>query len=446
MIFSAPRFLVVDDKASHLHAIIRTFHQLGTSCMGIHYDPAEELNEAHFRGVRCLFMDLHLVDGQASTDERRHYALIADILENNINISGGPFVLVVWTEHPHLSMELKNYLDNNLDRVKPHARPLAVLSLAKEQFINVDSGETCNPRELRQAVEQAIASNPQLAALLGWETDVLRAAGDTLASLLQLVPADQKASATPAALDRILSRLASATVGASHVDTNPRAVITRALAPILADRILNQDAPAEVQEVWKKAVTQHEDAKKLGPASDQEAGNINRMLHLAIPGAETLLPTDWGAIVKWPLAWNEEELQRQTGLTIEQMVCGEFGLRSASAAVEPILLRVGAACDYAQNNRGPVPFLFGLAIPESAERQKGKKLSAVIWRSPVFNMPETGKLSRLHVHFRFPQSHLQSACAKWQVLCRLREQILMHLISSASTYVSRPGIVELRMA
>ncbi len=145
--------------------------------MGVRYDPSTELNHEHFRGVRCLFMDLHLVDGQASTDQRRHYGLIASILEDNINRNGGPFILVVWTAHEHLSAELRDYLDQSIDAAKPHARPLTVLSLAKEKFINVDDGTIHNPEELRQAVQQSIMANPQLAALLGWEAGVLAAAG-----------------------------------------------------------------------------------------------------------------------------------------------------------------------------------------------------------------------------------------------------------------------------
>lgn len=448
MIFSAPRFVVVDDKENHLRAITDTFQRLGTPCIGVRYDPEEDLNQNHFRGVRCLFMDLHLVDGQAATNERRHYALIASILEDNINRNGGPFILVVWTAHEHLSTELREYLDQGIDADKPHARPLAVLSLAKEKFIDVDSGNVNNPEELQKAVRQAIISNPQLAALLGWESDVLAAAGDTLASLLNLVPADLRTSTTfPTALDTILSRLVRETVGQSHVDVNPRAAIFMALAPILTDRVLNQDVAEATQEVWKKAVTLHGD-KQLAAASLVEAGEINRMLHLAVPGSEILLPTDWGAVVAWPFPWTDNELQRLTGLTIKQMLCEEFRLRSSAInACKPVLIRVGAACDYAQNNRGPVMFLFGVDIPESAERQKSNdgpvKLTDAIWRSPVFCTPSITEASRLHVHIRFPQIHLRETCSEWKVCYRLREQLLMHLISAASNHAARPGIVQL---
>lgn len=449
MIFSAPRFVVVDDRQHHLQAITRTFELLGTPCMGVRYDPSTELDHKHFRGVRCLFMDLHLVDGQASTDQKRHYALIASILEDNISKSGGPFILVVWTQHVHLSIELRDYLDQGIDVDKPHARPLAVLSLAKEQFINVEDGEIRDPGELRDAVQKSIMANPQLAALLGWETEVLAAAGDTLASLLDLVPSARRTStAFPLVLDTILSRLTKETVGSSHVGVNPRAAITTALAPILADRILNQDISPETQEVWKKAVTRHEDSS-LEDASPIEAGKINRMLHLAVPGSEILLPTDWGAVVAWPFDWSDDELRRFTGLNKREMLCDEFKLRSsAMGACKPVLVRVGAACDYAQNNRGPITYLFGLDIPEGAKRQmkddKPVKPSDAIWKSPVFLMPGATEPSSLHVHIRFPQTHLQDTCANWaETYCRLREQLLMHLISAASNYVARPGIVRL---
>lgn len=448
MIFSAPRFVVVDDREHHLKAITDTFQLLGAPCMGIKYDPADELNKGHFRGVRCLFMDLHLIDGQKSSDERRHYALIASILEENINKNGGPFVLIVWTAYEHLSTQLRDYLDQSMDETKPYARPLAVLGLAKESFINVEDGTINDPSALRNAVQQSITSNPQLAALLGWEVDVLGAAGDTLASLLNLVPLSERGSARfPSALDTILSRLTKEAVGANHVDVNPRIAITNALAPILTDRILNQAITPETQDTWKCAVTRHQD-KTLQTASPLEAGEINRMLHLAIPGAETLLPTDWGAVVSWPFEWDDDNCRRITGMTIKQMLCEQFRLRSSAIAVcRPILFRVGAACDYAQSNQGPITFLFGLDIPESAERQlkddKPVKLTDAIWRSPVFVVPGATEPSRLHAHIRFPQIYLPDSCSEWEVFCRLREQLLMHLISSASNYVSRPGVVQL---
>ena len=58
---------------------------------------------------------------------------------------------------------------------------------------------------LQTAVTKAVSANPQLAALLGWEVDVLAAAAETLASLVGLVPVEQRTSADfSGALDAVL--------------------------------------------------------------------------------------------------------------------------------------------------------------------------------------------------------------------------------------------------
>lgn len=444
MIFSAPRFVVVDDRDHHLLAITRTFQLLGTPCMGIRYDPAEELKQDHFKGVRCLFMDLHLVDGQASTDQRRHYGLIASILEDNISRNGGPFILVVWTEHEHLSVELRDYLDQNIDAEKPHARPLAVLSLAKEKFINVGDGDIVNPEELKKAVHNAVVANPQIAALLGWEADVLLAAGDTLAELLKLVPAQERVSASfPGALDTILSRLAREAVGRPNVEVNHRTAITTALAPILADRVLNQEVSPETAELWKKAVTRHND-DSLQDASSQVAGCVNRMLHVAVPGSETILATDWGAVVELSEdIWSSDEQMRQVfdGTRIE-LLEEEFKIKAVDHdKCRPCLIRVGAACDYAQKRRGPLTYLLGLEIPIDLKRTS--KAPVAEWNSPVLVLDGTPSPFRLHVNVRFSMSRPASACEAWKIRYRLREQLLMLLLSHSNGYTSRPGIVQL---
>ena len=62
MMFTPPRFVVVDDKPDHLTAILDVFQALGTPCQGIVYDPEHGLESRHFKGVRALFMDLHLTE------------------------------------------------------------------------------------------------------------------------------------------------------------------------------------------------------------------------------------------------------------------------------------------------------------------------------------------------------------------------------------------------
>src|SRR6266567_2451309 len=374
--FTAPRFIVVDDTLAHLKAILDTFQRLGCPCMGIHYDPKTELDRTHFRGVRGLFLDLNLIGGELGTDYRRQFAHIANILESNIHSDGGPFVLVIWTQHPQLRQQLVDYLDENLDADKPHARPLAVLDLDKARFINLESGAlTADPALLRRAVDGAVTSNPQLAALMNWETDVLAATGATLSALLGLVPpVERVTNAFPAAINTVLSRLARASVGESNVAVDPRAAINYALSPILADRILNQEITDETRELWSQAVTRYADPA-LGNLSAEEAGQVNRMLHVALPGSETIRPTDWGAVVDFPQAqWTDQKLSGQMGITVGQFLGGELKIEANDRTrCIPCLVRIGAACDYAQHQSGPITYLLGVEIPESAARKKDRR-------------------------------------------------------------------------
>jgi len=64
--------------------------------------------------------------------------------------------------------------------------------LDKAKFINTTTGVINDSAELKKAVDAAIASNPQLAALVSWEMDVLAAAGATLSALLNLVHLTRK--------------------------------------------------------------------------------------------------------------------------------------------------------------------------------------------------------------------------------------------------------------
>lgn len=447
--FAAPCFLAVDDKPEHLTAILETFQRLGAPCMGIQFDAAQPLEKISFRGVRALFLDFHLITGLKTTDEKPHFANIASILEENISEIGGPFILILWTEHAQLAAALTDYLDQFLDADKPWCRPLAVMALAKEKFINVGTGATEAADDLRHAVEGVLDANPQLAALIGWETDVLAAAGETLSSLTSLVPATSRTTAAfSGALDEVMSRLAVEAVGKKHVADDPRAAVTGALAPILVDRIVNQDGGGPTAALWTKAVTRH-GQKQLPQATPAEAGGINRMLHVAVAGPERIAPSDWGAVSEVPAdLWTDATLTDVLGVDIDHLLRTEFKVhRDHHALCRPRLVRIGAVCDHAQKRPGPIPFLFAVEIPVTVARLPGPDGKVVPpaaeWRSPVLTLPTVADPFVLHVNSRFEMNRPAAATGAWKAIYRLREQLLMQLIGHTAAYVGRPGIVRL---
>ena len=440
--FVPPRFIVVDDREDHLDALLKTFQAMGTACLGIRYDPETPPDPEHFRGVRVLFIDLHLLEGIVGTDETRHFAQIASILEDVISAQGGPYVLVIWTQHPQLTDQLVNYLTANLDEAKPHVRPLAVIPLSKEQFINLETGAPRNAPELREAVEGSVVANAQLAAVLSWESDVLGAAGATLSALLDLIPiAERSTTRYPSALDLLLSRLAIEAVGKPNVPSDRRAAINAALSPILADRIQNQATTAQVEETWNRALTR--DQEELANLSASEAGQVNRMLHVASPSSETINARDWGAVVDVPQAWVNDEMMRQRfSGTLGDILASDFKVRAEHQQnCRPMLVRVGAVCDHAQGRRGPIPYLLAMEIPATIGRPH--KPPAAEWKSPVLvTDPRSGPFF-LIVNCRYLVTASETEVVNWAVRYRLREQLLMVLIQHAAQYVARPGIVSM---
>ena len=365
-----------------------------------------------------------------------------------VNPAGGPFVLVVWTEHAQYVQGLKEYLDESLDNdANPYARPIAVMGLPKDRFIDIATGQTLEHRaeELRDAVEGTLSEKPQLAALLAWEADVVAAAGATLSTVIELVPEKQRGSTTFASgLDEVLSRLAGAAVGQPHVGVDPRAAITTALAPILADRIVNQTVLPEDTEVWERAVTwRGKDA-----LNSKTAGMVNRMLHVAV-SPENVQPTDWGAVVTFPYELDNKTLQSLFGVTLGHLLGQEFKIgREDRNRCRPRLVRVGAACDHAQNRPGPLSYLFGLEIACNIERKPDDtghfRPPASEWSSPELLLEPNADPFFLAVNSRYAVSVPAAEAGKWKSAYRLREQLIMHLITHAGSYLTRPGIVQLR--
>ena len=445
MIFAPPRFIVVDDKKDHLRSIVEAFEKLGTACMGVLYDSETPPDPEWFRRVRVLFLDIHLISSVPATTSDQHFGLIADMLESYISEDGGPFLLVIWTEHENLAQQLIEYLDDALSE-KPQARPLAIAPFSKNTFINVDSGDAHDLLALRDKIVSVISDVPQLGSLLTWENDALMATSSTLSSVVDLVPTSMRKSETFAPeLDNVLSLLAEKAVGRPHALTDPRTAIMSVLAPILEDKIVNRTVSAEVEEIWKRSIT-----KVPSPTPDASvAGKVNRMIHVALPSPEIISPSDWGAVMAFPKKWCTKcELKRRFDVTINQLLGDEFKLRKDDRKPNRLrLIRVGAVCDHAQRRAGPIPFLLGVEIPEGIERIEDSsgafRPPAAEWSSPVLVVAEENGPFELVINARYQVNLTADEVKKWTALYRLREQLLMQVIVHASTYHSRPGIMNL---
>lgn len=431
--FTPARYVIVDDDEGELQQLADCLQKIGAPCLPLKYDEAEGIEAKHLRGVRLLFLDLHLTTGAQSTDVAQAAGVIAAMLEEGISPVAGPYVIILWTKHKEQRDAFEAYLMENLEPLK---RPIAVLSLDKNEYLAGDAGE-----KLTKDVGQIIETDPRLRALLDWEREVLRAAGTTLAEVGALVSAEDRIAARfSERLDEVLSLLAFEALGEENAKADPYSAVNAALMPILSDRISNQRIHPTSDEIWKAAVT------KIGAVaapSLAEAARLNSMLHVAASSTEELKPGAWGAVTILPdAALEEDPMMGRFNLPAKPMLSGTFCLteKPERKLSKLCVLRVGASCDYAQNRLGPIPFMLGAIIPANAKRREENLPKAEIVTPPLMVDSFDGPVRMIfnaHLLITMVPGEFQT----WEALCRLREPLLMQITTHGAHHTTRQAII-----
>ncbi len=434
--FTPGRYVVVDDQRSELRVLVETLHDMNAPCLGMLMVPERGLADRCLEGVRILFMDLHLQGAAVGGAGAANYALIADILERCTVPASGPYILVLWTNHAE---EKKAFSDYILKAVPVAHLPLAVLSLDKRRYLAPEGNDL---RKLRVDLEASFESELRLKALLAWERDVLAAAGATLAEVGALIPeADRTVDRYPESLDQILSLLAVAAAGRANAERDPRAAVSAALAPVLADRIVSNAAAATPGQPWTAAVTKTGERAALDPGG---AARMNAMIHLASPAAGELAPSDWGALADMPERESTDEALLRRFALDRAGVAALFRLpATVLAATDRLcLLRTGAACDAAQGRTGPMLFVLCLHRPVSGAGRVGRAPDSEK-ETPTLALGE-GEPFVIVANVRMQVSLVEADLDGWNVPFRLREQLLAVLAGHAAAYVTRPGILSFK--
>ncbi|MCI3881037.1 MULTISPECIES: hypothetical protein [Acinetobacter] len=435
-----PRFVVLDDKKEHLEPIIETFKLIGSSCIGVQYneEDASHLHQDYYRGVRGLFIDLNL-SGRSSLGNNIHYAEITRILENVITSNNGPFIMILWTDNHEECDNLIQYIEQRLDTNKTYCKPLLIKPLSKTKYIDENSNfKTGAAETLKDEIKGFFASVPQIAALFDWESRVLEAVNQTLIELLNLVPNDKRNfNDYPSEIDKVLSCITSSTLGDGHVNKDRQQAFNITTAPILTDKILNNKNFNE--EIWENAITKVNTPESR--ITDPKAiGKYNKMLHLAVTGYESMTPLDWGAVLN-PTSWGNEMTNDFFGLTIDQIKTDVFGIRpEKSSSYEPIFVRLGAVCDYAQQKEGLIPYYLGYKVSKT---DFVKRKNDFEWHSPLFFTDVEPEPFYLVVNLKYLLTLPPHKTSIFEAKYRIREQLLNQLILRASNHASRPGINEL---
>jgi hypothetical protein len=439
--FSAARYLVLDDELSELEPLIKALHAAGAPCIGIHYDPLNRPAPELFAGVRILFSDLRMAGPTAN--EIQDFDNIALILEESLSEDHGPYLLILWTSHENLRAGLSERLEALLAQglLNRNKLPIAVLALDKNKYRD-QAGGFSEALQLQEDLKARVQEIPQINALLSWEREVLRSANATLGVLNSLVePEDRTFERYPGRIGSLLGQLAIAGMGRANAANDPRGGVNTMLAPILVDQLLNQSPEPGNEDLWKQAVA----LPPAGDITDEKRGKMNRMLHLALPGAEVIGKTDWGAALPLMGALAEDEaMTALLGTTRSHLLDKEFRIAEADrAATRLFLVRGGANCDQAQANAGPIPFILAALTPK---KKKWSSLSpaVLVCDREMVEVDANSGVEQLLVHARFAVSIVASQLGAFpEPLFRLREALLMKILVHCASHVMRPGTLSL---
>ena len=425
------RVVVIDDDLKHLQGLVQALSQYGTACLPIRFT-GETATIPKCPLVRVIFADLHL--GAGHLDPIQYFSTIGGLLRDEIRPSG-PYLIILWTRYPDQANRLHNFLK---DRLQGVPKPFAVWALDKGDYLDSE-GNVRSIKKLIQSIRQFISQQPQIEALLNWEEQVLGAAADTVSSIMELAEPTTGDMKTSEEVGRLLAQLAAAAVGENHVAEDRFRAVNEALLPILGDRISSMKSNRDDSDLWKSAVG----VVNSGLLSLSEAARINRLLHIA-PRSSDDSGTARGAVISLPKEYLGEKFVKTFDLDPEEAARKQFWRKSSGKDDESfswVLVQTQAACDYAQNQPGPLPFHLGLYMLES-EFNSNRTPPAALWRSPCFECNKETRL--LHVNARFQISFPIRKMKQIQPLFRLREQLLNDLIYHIHGYGARPGIVSLR--
>lgn len=422
----APRVIVVDDNPDHLRGLADGLNRYGAACLQVHFNgDVGDLKPCPH--VRVIFADLHLNESGAGAEPERHFAVIGGLIEESIQ-PAGPYVLVLWTRFADQAAALAAFLAARLSGVP---KPFAVVALDKMVHLSPE-GTVRDPQALVTAIANIVASQPQIGALLSWEERVLGAAAETVGAIIRLAqPGDSDLTGR---LGRLLFHLAEGAVGEGHVEADRFHAVNEALLPILADRVAAL-RNIEGDDPWAGAFSEDDTRSALGL---DDAARLNKFSHLAECAPDA--GDGRGVVIELLPQYAGGNFAGIFDIQEADAAAKEFGCKDFAAGDERFswrLVQVQASCDYAQRQKGPLPYLLALEMPSASSANNTPPQA--LWRSPPIRMSDSNHV--LRVNARFALSLTRAAAKASKAVYRLREPLLNELVYHGHVYGARPGTI-----
>ncbi len=480
--FGPIRAIAVDDEPAHLLSITAGLSAIGIPCMGYWYDrTSNDLRPEPPAGglphVRLIFSDLNLAEAGTIVDTPTLWAGVIGVLRKVVSMNSGPYVLIFWTQIGTRVAEVREMIYARADQLEGRPCPVAVVELAKGQFIVQPPAEQGfheglqefyaglheNIETLQRAVRTAVDANLQVNALAAWESRAAEAASSAVNEVHRCARVDEpdprRASES---LGKVTAKIAVAASGLSSAKESPARALDAGMIDILVDQFGSSVDEQNYVAVMQKAIGSLVQARLRFTNESQLFAELNTFFHV---DREITNATAWdrGVVVpvKAPIddgvlgfspqgllgsefIFDANQFDKAHRLEIQALIDALTG------SPEFVLVELGADCDHAQNKHRTRRYLLGLELPDEYLRlashptkhhlRHGAIEALGPWRIGGENV------SLLVSCRRYWTWQGNEPPAASQVKYRLRASVVDKLLHHYTVWSRRPGVVEFPLA
>lgn len=279
------KIIIVDNIPGQLEILGKSFFENGLGCRTFHYNL--EYDEP-LEKVRIAFFDINLtekaVDANYDTDDQileNNSAVFNDLaiaINQYISKNNGPYILIFWTANSRIVEAFKLYMRNPERGFGDTASPILIDCIDKTPFID-ENGDQIN---LSDRVLELLNSNEKIKFLFDFEENARISGENTLDRIYNILPKNDvwgESLQLFENLDKVLSKIASSTLGFEHAKENPKKAIYEGLLPILNYEFLNTEGNV----TWNNIVNQLNQANRYNDIVSPDINiqyKVNSLYHI----------------------------------------------------------------------------------------------------------------------------------------------------------------------
>lgn len=451
MIPTHVRVAALDNDKEHLNKIYSGLARAGYWVMPFHFDAGalSPLPSSPNNGIRIIFSDIHLVEGQMFKMTTHAQALISCLKRI---VSEGPYIVIFWTAHPDDATEVIREVRN---RIGNEATPAPVYfgTIDKNNVLGGDD-QDFNTENLVELINTEIAKCGPLLLSISWEERVFQAAVRSTHRLFELAQNGiDEDEAKLTAWHKLLGFLALEAAG-EEAKALPIKAMDLALLPLLEDRLQTSSiyAPKALQDML---------SNELGrkPETISSSKLNTHYLVEVIKNPKDVEPFRRGVVSsidteRWDASYHEE-----FGGDWPELIRKEFLMNNAQNAeqiarlIKPCLVTLTPECDDIQGKVGSYRYLLGALFKKDEvtsnayySRSKNQYSNLSIFEIGIISVNdediETDYVLLVSCN-RFLARPVRAVDSVTPIY-RLRRSVIEELGHHYATHARRPGVLRFR--